>query len=109
MIPPKKTVILAAPLIQVYGDCAKKEYSDPELFNPDRFLGVEDSNLLTFGAGRHYCPAKNFSVHLTKLGTAIFLTYFNLDVIPDSVGWDYAAYSVFAEMHFQSKVSRRKI
>jgi cytochrome P450 len=37
-----------------------RTYKDPEIFNPERFLGANperDPYEITFGFGRRYCPS----------------------------------------------------
>ncbi|QRW11227.1 cytochrome P450 family protein [Ceratobasidium sp. AG-Ba] len=59
-----------------------KVYSNPEEFNPDRFL---DSNLPpapVFGAGRRECPGAHFAQSSVFVVMSTFLTIFNVVPTP---------------------------
>ncbi|KAL3482120.1 cytochrome P450 [Aspergillus californicus] len=70
-------------------------YADPMRYDPSRFLSkdgcnpVDDSpniprvpgtsTMVSFGAGRHACPGRHFSLHVLKMIVAYVVTYYEID------------------------------
>ncbi|KAI0770763.1 CyP450 monooxygenase [Irpex lacteus] len=62
-----------------------REYSEPEKFNPDRFIKngilsneVRDPNIVAFGFGRRICPGRYFAMDTAFLTMASILHAYNV-------------------------------
>jgi cytochrome P450 len=56
-------------------------YKDPEVFNPERFLGENpetDPRRIIFGLGRRICPGRHLADSMLFLACASVLSTFNL-------------------------------
>lgn len=73
------TVALCEPMLMVY-DCASDKFESPQAYNPDRFLSGKENydteSVLTWGAGHHLCPGKQFAIYEWMAGIAVMTTKF---------------------------------
>jgi cytochrome P450 len=67
-------------LLHFQGEAARKVFSKPEDYNPERFLELGEScgptTHMTFGAGSHRCVGKALGLLETKVGLAHVLLNF---------------------------------
>ncbi|TCD62087.1 hypothetical protein EIP91_007487 [Steccherinum ochraceum] len=70
------------------------DYPDPEVFNPDRFVGqdgsidsnVRDPSTIIFGFGRRICPGSHLAVKTLEIFIASVLHVFNISAGVDANG-----------------------
>lgn len=101
-IPPEVTqVALCEPLLMVYNG-VEGHFDNPEKYNPERFLTGGESttpkSVMTWGAGKHLCPGKNFAIYEIKMIMALLTTNFERFHIPQVNKLNYFSPSAFAEM-----------
>ncbi|KDN36310.1 hypothetical protein RSAG8_10932, partial [Rhizoctonia solani AG-8 WAC10335] len=61
-------------------------YSDPESFNPDRFIDPTTPDPPVFGFGRRICPGQHFAEASLFLAVATMLTVFDIRPVKDEQG-----------------------
>jgi cytochrome P450/alkylated DNA repair dioxygenase AlkB len=95
-------VAFCEPMLMVH-DCANEIYSgDTTKYNPDRFLNGEPKDqysVMTWGAGIHMCPGKQFAIYEIKTAIALIVTHFEKLEIKNIGPLDYFSPSAFAERH----------
>lgn len=85
----------------------------PTEYHPERFttgvvdvvtgevIGSKESatpkNIMTWGAGSHFCPGKMFAIYEIKAAIALLTTQFKMPTIVSQSGIDYFSPSAFAE------------
>lgn len=89
-------------------------FDKPEIFNPDRFVGVEGyPGLYPFGIGRRSCPGDNFALNtlIIMLSKLAFSFDFAFDgQAPDfSIEKGYNAGVVLSPKTFPVKFMRRTV
>jgi len=99
-------IALCPPMLMLH-DCSKNV--NPSTFNPARFLqGVDaDANakaeskmprdIVTWGAGSHLCPGKNFALYEIKAAVALITNHFEFPTIVKMDKTDYFSPSAYAE------------
>ena len=91
-----------------------KIYSDPETFNPGRFLDIngnipeKDPFSLVFGFGRRVCPGQEFSITLIYLCVAMCLSVFDIEKPPNKdLKVDFTSSLVIKPLNFEVVVNPR--
>lgn len=108
-----ESVGVCAPIL-MSGDCASDRYSNHTEYNPERFIGpnkesTRNLDLVTFGAGTHLCPGKQFAKMEIKVAQALITTMFEPFQIIKLEPNNYFSPSAFAERIVKSKITLRPI
>ncbi len=102
-------VAICEPMLMKDPDCAKDMFDQPQKYNPDRFEEATNKqaeskgprSIMTWGAGVHLCPGKNFAIYEMKVGIAYLLNTFQIH--SKSVGpLEYFSPSAYAERSFHT-------
>ena len=91
-------IALCPPMLMLH-DCSKN--ADPSSFNPSRFIDGHESKMprdvMTWGAGSHLCPGKNFAVYEIKAAVSLITNHFEFPSILKVEKTDYFSPSAYAE------------
>ena len=97
-------IALCPPMLMLH-DCSKNV--NPSTFNPARFLDGVDANakaeskmprdIVTWGAGSHLCPGKNFALYEIKAAVALITNHFEFPTIVKMDKTNYFSPSAYAE------------
>ncbi|CAE6455094.1 unnamed protein product [Rhizoctonia solani] len=80
---PKGAVVMA----NTWAMCCNPDvYSDPERFDPDRFVDPMTPDPPAFGFGRRICPGQHFAEATLFLTVATMLSVFNIEPTKDKYG-----------------------
>lgn len=82
-------------------------FKDADIYNPER-PSREKSKILTWGAGLHLCPGKNFALYEIKMATAMFIMNYDMNIkkLPEL---NYFSPSAFAErVDMKVKIMKNK-
>lgn len=95
------SVGVCAPIMMSKKNYAQEIYTDPETYDPTRFLGRERTvspfELMTFGAGTHLCPGREFAKMEIKTAMALITSNFQPFKINKISELNYFSPSAFAE------------
>lgn len=114
-IPPEVDGVgLCEPLLMLCGDAAKVKFSNPGDYNPARYRGeqpdsFQDSSVMTWGAGTHRCPGKNFALYEIRAALAVLTTVFEPFELVEYGRLDYFSPSAFAERKVRVILNPRTI
>jgi cytochrome P450 len=104
-----QSVVLCEPMFMKEPGIADDLYSDPTVYNPDRFSNKKEpkdsQNIMTWGSGVHLCPGKGFAIYEIKMALALMTLNFKIELPKTLPELDYFSPSAFAERHFKVKLT----
>jgi len=109
---PKGTLVAASPL--VFSNSEKSPFTDPHVYNPDRFSRevAEDKkerySYFPFSLGRHACIGEKFAFLQIKTVLATLLKYYDLEVVGTRADYQADYTSLMAGPKGQVKVNYRR-
>lgn len=95
-------VAMCEPMLMNY-DCAEENFKDAQQYNPDRFLSEKEKKtpyqVMTWGAGVHLCPGKQFAIMEIKAAMSLVTNNFErFEIGAKNYGeLNYFSPSAFAE------------
>ena len=101
------SVGLCAPILMCKENNASTLYTNPEQYNPERFLKdnapKSNTDIMTFGSGIHKCPGELFGTYEIKIAVALITNNFKPFKMENISELNYFSPSAFAERAIETE------